>query len=562
MSALLEIEGLTKRFGGVVAVDGLDLTVASSETLGVIGPNGAGKSTLVGLLSGALRADAGRVLLDGRDLTRLRAPARARLGIGRTHQVPRPFRRMTVLENLLLGQVYGARARGMAAARRDAMAILERTGLADVAGRMAGSLPLLRLKRLELARALALRPRLLLLDEIGAGLIESELPELIALIRSLRAEVESILVIEHVVEVIRACSDRVAVLDWGRRLVDGTPTDVLRDPEVAAVYLGTTAGDPGEAGEGVPRPPALAVAPPVPIPEPSVAAEPPVAGPEPSVPAAEPLLRLEEVAVRYGAVRAVQGVSIEVRRGEIVTLLGANGAGKTTAARAISGMVPLAAGEIWHEGERIDGRRPDRVVSRGIAHCLEGRHIFADLSVRENLELGGRTAPDRATLRRRLAGVHELFPVLAERGGDSGALLSGGQQQMLAIGRALMAAPELVIFDEISLGLAPVTVDRLYQALAEVNRRGVAMLVIEQNVERGLALADRAYVLEKGRVASTASPPPSVPTPASSPSTSAPQRSSRRPPRPSSGCPRNRGVAVRTADRARPWAPTARADGS
>jgi branched-chain amino acid transport system ATP-binding protein len=213
------------------------------------------------------------------------------------------------------------------------------------------------------------------------------------------------------------------------------------------------------------------------------------------------LLRVEGVAVRYGAVRALQGVSIEVRRGEIVTLLGVNGAGKTTAARAISGMVPLAAGQVRYAGERIDGRRPDRIAGLGIAHCLEGRHIFADLTVRENLELGGRSAASRAELRRRLASVHELFPVLAERGGHSGALLSGGQQQMLAIGRALMAAPELVIFDEISLGLAPVVVDRLYQALAEVNRRGVAMLVIEQNVERGLALADRAYVLEKGRVA-------------------------------------------------------------
>jgi len=213
------------------------------------------------------------------------------------------------------------------------------------------------------------------------------------------------------------------------------------------------------------------------------------------------LLRVEGVAVRYGAVRALQGVSIQVRRGEIVTLLGANGAGKTTAARAISGMVPLAAGQLWYAGQRIDGRRPDRIAGLGIAHCLEGRHIFADLTVRENLELGGRSAPSRAELRRRLASVQELFPVLAERGGHSGALLSGGQQQMLAIGRALMAAPELVIFDEISLGLAPVVVDRLYQALAEVNRSGVAMLVIEQNVERGLALADRAYVLEKGRVA-------------------------------------------------------------
>ncbi len=409
---LLEIAGLTKRFGGVTAVDRLDLRVASGQTLGVIGPNGAGKSTLVGLVSGALRADAGRILLDGHELTRLRAPARARLGIGRTHQVPRPFARMTVLENLLLGRVYGARVRAMGDARRQAMEILERTGLAEVAGEPAGSLPLLRLKRLELARALALRPRLLLLDEIGAGLIESELPELIELIRSLRAEVESVLVIEHVVEVIQACSDRVVVLDWGRKLVEGTPGEVLRDPEVAAVYLGTTATAPE------------AVAPPTEARGP--AARPAAPRPAEARGAAavgEPLLRVEGVAVRYGAVRALQDVSLEVRRGEIVTLLGANGAGKTTAARAISGMVPLAAGAVWYGGERIDGRRPDQIVSRGIAHCLEGRHIFADLSVQENLELGGRTTTDRAERRRRIQAVHHLFPVLAERRHVSGGLL-------------------------------------------------------------------------------------------------------------------------------------------
>ena len=501
--ALLEIASLTKRFGGVTAVDRLDLRVGSGETLGVIGPNGAGKSTLVGLVSGALRCDAGRILVDGHEVTRLRAPARARLGIGRTHQVPRPFARMTVLENLLLGRIYGARVRAMGDARRQAMEILERTGLADVAGRPAGSLPLLRLKRLELARALALRPRLLLLDEIGAGLIESELPELIELIRSLRAEVEAVLVIEHVVEVIQACSDRVAVLDWGRKLIEGTPAEVLRDPEVAAVYLGTTATGP-EAAAAPAYPaapaahPAAAPARPGALAAPSAAA--PVARPAASR-AGEPLLRVEGVAVRYGAVRALQDVSLELRRGEIVTLLGANGAGKTTAARAIGGMVPLAAGAVWYQGERIDGRRPDEIAGRGIAHCLEGRHIFADLSVQENLELGGRGTTDGAERRRRLHAVHHLFPVLAERGHLSGGLLSGGQQQMLAIGRALMAAPDFVIFDEISLGLAPVVVDRLYQALASVNQRGVAMLVIEQNVERGLALADRAYVLEKGRVA-------------------------------------------------------------
>jgi len=499
--ALLEVAGLTKRFGGVTAVDGLDLAVRSGETLGVIGPNGAGKSTLVSLVSGALRADAGRILLDGQEVTRLRAPARARLGIGRTHQVPRPFARMTVLENLLLGQIYGAAARTLRDARRESLGILDRTGLGDVADRLAGSLSLLRLKRLELARALALRPRLLLLDEIGAGLIESELPELIELIRSLRAEVEGILVIEHVVEVIQACSDRVAVLDWGRKLVEGTPGEVLHDPEVAAVYLGTSAtGERTAAGSAGSAGAAGAAARTVSV----LAAAAGAGRPEPA--RAEPLLRLDGVAVSYGAIRALQDVTLEVRGGEIVTLLGANGAGKTTAARAVSGMVPLTAGEVRYRGERIDGWRPDQIAGRGVAHCMEGRHIFADLSVEENLELGGRAGTSRAERRDRLGAVYELFPVLAERRRVSGGLLSGGQQQMLAIGRALMAAPDLVIFDEISLGLAPVVVDRLYEALAAVNERGVAMLVIEQNVERGLALADRACVLEKGRVALAGEP--------------------------------------------------------
>ncbi len=497
---LLELDGLTRRFGGVTAVDGLDLAVRSGETLGVIGPNGAGKSTLVGLVSGALRATAGRIRLDGQDVTRLAAPARARLGIGRTHQVPRPFARMTVLENLLLGRLYAARTRRLRAARREGLEILERTGLGDAADQPAGSLPLLRLKRLELARALALHPRLLLLDEIGAGLIESELPELIALIRSLRGEVEAILVIEHVVEVIQACCDRVAVLDWGRKLVEGTPGDVLRDPKVVAVYLGTSATRGGAApGARWPGAPPPAVAPP------AVAARPGPAAARAEPGRAEALLRLEGVAVRYGAVRALREVSLEVRRGEIVTLLGANGAGKTTTARAISGMGRLASGAVWYGGERIDGRRPDQIAGRGVAHCLEGRRIFADLSVEENLELGGRAA-GRTERRGRLDGVYELFPVLAERRRLSGGLLSGGQQQMLAIGRVLMAAPDLAIFDEISLGLAPVVVDRLYEALAVVSRGGVAMLVIEQNVERGLALADRAYVLERGRIALSGEP--------------------------------------------------------
>ena len=474
--ALLEAVGLSKHFGGVLAVDSVDLELRAGETLGVIGPNGAGKSTLIGLLSGALKPTAGDVFVDGRRVTGLPPHRLARLGVARTYQIPQPFARMSVLDNLMLGRLYGARE-GFLKARRECLEIIDRTGLAEFADVPAGSLGLLRLKRLELARAVALRPRILLLDEIGAGLVESELLELIELITVLRREVESVLIVEHVIDLIRACSDRVLVLDWGKKLIEGDPDEVLRDEKVTAVYLGTgTRQDLRRKAAGAAKRDA------------------------------QPLVSVRGVAARYGTFKALHDVTFDVYPGEIVTLLGANGAGKTTTARVLSGMIPASAGEVRFRDERIDGRKPHEIVRLGIAHCMEGRRIFTDLSAEENLLLGGRTAPSAEERRRRLADVNELFPILHEKRNDSGGSLSGGQQQMLAIGRALMADPTFVIFDEISLGLAPIAVDALYEAIAALHERGVSMLLIEQNVERGLALADRAYVLEKGVVALSGAP--------------------------------------------------------
>ena len=471
---LLRATGVGKIYGGVRAVDRVDLELRGGEVLGMIGPNGAGKSTLIGLLSGAISGE-GRIELFGEDVTGAGAQLRARRGIGRTHQVPRPFGQMTVMENLLVAQMHGAKAGGRAA-RAECERILARCGLLEFADSPAADLGLLRLKRLELTRALAVRPRILLLDEIGAGLIESELRELIELIRSLRQEVDAILIVEHVIDVIRECCDRLAVIDGGRLILSGDPDQVLRDPQVAAVYLGTSGGAEIRHARDRTRS------------------------------QDRPLLELKGIAAQYGAFRALHDVSFTVAEGEVLALLGANGAGKTTTARTISGMLPVSGGEIWFDGSRIDGRPPHGIVRLGVAHCMEGRRIFGDLTVEENLLLEARAAGSGGERDRRLGAVYELFDVLRERRGGSGSELSGGQQQMLAIGRALMAAPRLVIFDEISLGLAPITVDRLYEALAEINGRGVAMIVIEQNVERGLALADHVAVLEKGRVA-LAGPP-------------------------------------------------------
>ena len=486
----LQVRGLSKHFGGVAAIDTLDLEVRAGEALGVIGPNGAGKSTLVNLISGALLPDAGALLLHGEAITSLRADARTRLGIGRTYQIPRPFARMSVRENLALAARHsftGAQPASHAAVRstqaRQPIAqrceqILERTGLADVADTAAGELPLLRRKRLELARALALQPRLLLLDEIGAGLIETETRALIKLIIGLREQIATIVLIEHVMDVITACCERTAVLASGQLLRIGATREVLADAQVAAVYLGTSerAADAAPVVSAIPQ----------------------------STPAAK-LLAVNAIDVHYGGVRALRKVSIEVRRGECVALLGANGAGKTTLARAISGAVPLADGTIEFAGVALARLPPERVTALGIAHCMEGRRIFASLSVEENLLLAVPPAAQRDAADR-LRQAYQMFPALHARRARVGTAMSGGQQQMLAIARALMSQPRLLIFDEISLGLAPIAVESLYQSLASIRAAGIAMLIVEQNIHRGLQLADRAYVLAHGEVRLSGTP--------------------------------------------------------
>ena len=209
------------------------------------------------------------------------------------------------------------------------------------------------------------------------------------------------------------------------------------------------------------------------------------------------LLRLDSVEAGYRDLVAVREVSLEVRAGEVVALIGGNGAGKTTTLRAISGLLPLRRGRIEFEGERIDGRASAQVVARGIAHVPEGRQLFPSMSVRENLELGAR---DRAARAATLEIVFALFPRLRERDRQVAGTLSGGEQQMCAIGRGLMARPRLLLLDEPSLGLAPVMVRLIFETLKAINATGTTILLVEQNVARALALSHRAYVIENGRI--------------------------------------------------------------
>jgi len=359
--------------------------------------------------------------------------------------------------------------------------VLELCGLAEKAERPAGSLTLLDLKRLEVARALALRPELLLLDEVGAGLVGEELEEITRLIGSLHELGTTIVLVEHVQALVRALAERVIVLDWGRKLAEGTPAEIAADPEVIRVYLG--AGDTEEPGAGGGA-----------------------RASDPAVPR-KALVRTEGLSVRYGRLPALHSVDFDLGEGEIVAVLGANGAGKSSLARAIAGLTPAAAGRIWLDGVDVTALPAHARTRLGVALCFEGRRLFTSLSVRENLELaaayGARTKEGVAE---RLRRVFDLFPILEERQRSGAGELSGGQQQMLAIGRALVTDARVIVLDELSLGLAPQVVDEAYGAVRRLREWGVSVMLIEQNVHRSLAVADRVYVLERGHVRFTGSP--------------------------------------------------------
>ncbi len=212
------------------------------------------------------------------------------------------------------------------------------------------------------------------------------------------------------------------------------------------------------------------------------------------------MLNVKDLTVHYGAIQALRGISFEVNQGEIITLIGSNGAGKTTTLHAISNITKKTSGEVTFEGKDITTSSPDEIVRSGLIHVPEGRRIFANMSVRENLEMGAYTRKDKAGIKADMEKVFDLFPRLRERIKQVGGTLSGGEQQMLAMGRAIMSKPNLLLLDEPSMGLAPILVDEIFSIIVEINKTGTTILLVEQNAFKALAIAQRAYVLETGMV--------------------------------------------------------------
>lgn len=212
------------------------------------------------------------------------------------------------------------------------------------------------------------------------------------------------------------------------------------------------------------------------------------------------MLRVENLAVNYGMINAVRGVNFEVNQGEIVSLIGANGAGKSTILRTISGLIKPASGTLTYEGQNITKTNAQKIVQLGISHVPEGRHVFKGLSVRENLEMGAFLRKDRSNIEADIQAVYERFPVLGERQKQDASTLSGGEQQMLAMGRALMSKPKLLLLDEPSMGLAPIFIQEIFNIIQQIQAQGTTVLLIEQNAKMALSIASRGYVLETGKI--------------------------------------------------------------
>jgi ABC-type branched-subunit amino acid transport system ATPase component/ABC-type branched-subunit amino acid transport system permease subunit len=469
----LAVRGIGISFGGIKAASDVSFVAEAGRITSVIGPNGAGKTTVLNMIGGFYRPDAGSIRLGEVELAGAPAWRIARAGVARTYQTTQLFGEMNVLDNVLVALRQGRLGNPLAGAaaaddRNAAEALLAFTGYRGPLAAPANGLPHVDRRLVEIARALATRPRALLLDEPAAGLMRSDKAALRILIRRIADLGIAVVLVEHDMGLVMDISDRIVVLDAGSIIAAGAPAEVRRDARVLKAYL----------GDGGMRARRRAV---------------PWDGPR------DALLSCLQLSAGYGAAPVLDAISFEVRPGEMVTLLGANGAGKSTVMRAVTGLLRPVTGAIVLDDTRVEHMAAHRIAASGVALVPEGRQVFPELSVLDNIMLGAHTRRE-VDREAEIAALLRRFPRLRERLASRAGLLSGGEQQMLAIARGLMAKPRILLLDEPSLGLAPAIIDELFDVLAELRDDGVTILLVDQMATLALTVADRGYVLESGRI--------------------------------------------------------------
>ena len=469
----LAVRDLSVNFGGVRAVRDLTLEAQPGAITSIIGPNGAGKTTALNVICGFYRPDAGTVRLGDQIVSALRAHQIPRAGIARTYQTSQLFESMSVIDNVVIALRRGRLAPHFLTGGKHgdeaeiAESLLAFVGYTGALERPADALAHVDKRLVEIARALAVRPSVLALDEPAAGLNAEDTAAIGALLRKLAAVGMTVILVEHDMDLVMGVSNHVIVLDAGAMIAEGTPAQVAADPAVLEAYLG--AGEQAERGRKQP----VAIA------------------------AQKPLMTVSALSAGYGAATVVRRADFEIAEGELVAVLGANGAGKTTLMRALSGLLRPIEGEVRFLGERIDHFPGDRIARAGLVLVPEGRQVFPELSVTDNLRLGAyaRRSAEEASM---IENLLTRFPALKARQYQRAGLLSGGEQQMLAIARGLMARPQVLMLDEPSLGLAPKLLENLYDLLAALRDEGITILLVDQMAQLALSVADRAYVLQSG----------------------------------------------------------------
>jgi ABC-type branched-subunit amino acid transport system ATPase component/ABC-type branched-subunit amino acid transport system permease subunit len=475
---ILEARGITKSFGALKAVQSVNIAVRDCSLHALIGPNGAGKTTAFNLISGYYTPDEGDVLLQGRSIAGLSPEAITEAGVGRSFQITNLFPALTVEENVRLAvqashpQRFNpwTAARAIKRIESETSALIRYLGVAGIEKAEAGALSYGGQRLLDMGLALATKPRVLLLDEPLAGLAAAERQRIGDIIKRISSDVPMLLV-EHDIDRVFQIADAVTVMNGGQVLVDGTVDDARTSSQVQEIYIGSgTANIATRSRES--------------------AAE------------AAILLSADKVNTLYGKSHVLADVSFDVHQHEIIALLGRNGAGKSTLLKTLIGITPPSSGSIRLDGQEIASRSAAAIARLGIGYVPQGRGLFAGMTVAQNLELGRLKRETGHGVRWDLDRIFEYFPRIRERLDTPADFLSGGEQQMVAVARALSGDVKVLLLDEPFEGLAPAIVEQLFESFDKL-RREISIIIVDHHLDLALALSDRTVALERGRVIHT-----------------------------------------------------------